>query len=243
MKISIVLSINGFAQFQLWKIPAYERRLCRSTRPLDHLLQCVHTNSWQRKRECGRHAQQFGSGVHLREYWDPAQAKIAICNCPFFRFQLDDLTAAEVYLNEAIQMARKYPEMFQTGIYHANLGLLYLRKSLLPQAQSSCSLARRMAKESDSPEGTKQANYCIDQIKAQMGWSLWYNCYSFIVGFVFILCINYTCFETVLHFISQTHQFALLLARCGTLTVQRTLGDQCFRPSSNLLDIIARIFE
>lgn len=85
------------------------------------------------------------------------------------RFQLDDFAAAEMYINEAIQLAKTYPEMFETGIYHANLGLLYLRKGLLPQARSSCSTARRMAKESNSADGIDQANYCIEQIKAMMG--------------------------------------------------------------------------
>lgn len=85
---------------------------------------------------------------------------------------MDDFAAAEMYINEAIQLARLHPEMFQTGIYHANLGLLYLRKGLLPQAQSSCAIARRMANESKSVDGIDQANYCIEQIKSVMGWSV-----------------------------------------------------------------------
>lgn len=76
--------------------------------------------------------------------------------------------AAEVYINGAIQSARKYPEMYQTGIYHANLGMLYLKKGMLAEARKNCSQARRMAKESNSDDGIDQADYCIEQIKAQM---------------------------------------------------------------------------
>lgn len=74
-----------------------------------------------------------------------------------------------MYINDAIKLARSYPEMYQTGIYHANLGMLYLKKGLLPEARKSCSQAQRMAEESNSADGVEQANYCIDQINAAMG--------------------------------------------------------------------------
>lgn len=156
--------------FQLWSIFASETEFCRSTNSFEYLVRCVHADSWHRGLARGRYVESFGSGVHTCELqrginYDISEHLIPYTiNC----FQLEDYAAAEMYINEAIHLARKYPEMYQTGIYHANLGMIYLKKGLLSEARSFCSQARLMAKESKSADGIDQANYCIEQIKATM---------------------------------------------------------------------------
>lgn len=61
----------------------------------------------------------------------------------------------------AIELAKLYPDLYETGIYQANYGFLLLKKGLLDEAKKVCSLAWRKAMNVDSKEGIKQADYCL----------------------------------------------------------------------------------
>lgn len=78
---------------------------------------------------------------------------------------MEEFNEAEKYINLAIAFARNYPELYESGIYHANQGLLYLRRGLEAQARKACSYALQRAEGSKHPEGVEQAKYCLEQIK------------------------------------------------------------------------------
>ena len=80
-------------------------------------------------------------------------------------FQLEDYISAEKYLKEAISLATQIPDMTETGVYQANLGLLYLHQGILDQARKFCSTAWHYGKEKNSPDTVAQADFCLDQIK------------------------------------------------------------------------------
>lgn len=77
---------------------------------------------------------------------------------------MEEFDAAVTYINEAIKLAQNYPKMYETGVYHANRGLIYFRKGLVEAARRSCSMAQGMATKSKSVDGLEQAKYCLDQI-------------------------------------------------------------------------------
>lgn len=54
--------------------------------------------------------------------------------------------------------------MLETGIYHANKGLISLKKGLIAEATKMCKHAERLAKQSKHPEGMEQVKYCLDEI-------------------------------------------------------------------------------
>lgn len=79
--------------------------------------------------------------------------------------QVDDLVGAEVYINEAIELSKQFPELIDSGIFQANQGMIFIRRGLLDQAKKTCSLAWRMAKNAKNEDGMEQADYCLKQLK------------------------------------------------------------------------------
>lgn len=65
--------------------------------------------------------------------------------------------------------SRNHPELYESGVYEANRGLVYLKKGLISQAQKSCENALRQAKRSQNPDGIEQSTFCLDEIKAATG--------------------------------------------------------------------------
>lgn len=51
------------------------------------------------------------------------------------------------------------------------MGMVYMNKGLLPQAQAFCAQARHLAKENNCADGLAQANYCMEQLKTVIGWT------------------------------------------------------------------------
>lgn len=80
-------------------------------------------------------------------------------------FQTNNLDEAEKYINEAIMLGSVFPEMYESGVYHANKGMIFLRKNLVDQASSMCKYAEKMANRSKDPDGHAQAKYCLEQIE------------------------------------------------------------------------------
>lgn len=75
------------------------------------------------------------------------------------------MEAAEEYLKTAIEYAKQIPDMVELGIFYANLGLVYMKKNLLKQAEEVCGLGWRLGKKHDSPTVVQQADYCLEQLK------------------------------------------------------------------------------
>lgn len=61
-------------------------------------------------------------------------------------------------------MVPRYPDLWETGIYHANKGLISLKKGILAEATKMCRHAQELSKNSKSPDGIEQAKYCLDEI-------------------------------------------------------------------------------
>lgn len=83
-----------------------------------------------------------------------------------FPFQLGELDAAEKYLNEAIELAKEFPDFVESAVFRANLGLVYLKKGLVEKAHEICTFTWRMGHQKNHAEVIEQSGYCLDQIKA-----------------------------------------------------------------------------
>lgn len=67
--------------------------------------------------------------------------------------QLNDFEGALYNIDEAILLASPYPELIDSGIYHANKALILLRKGLLSEAKLLCEHANTASKRSNDPDG------------------------------------------------------------------------------------------
>lgn len=95
---------------------------------------------------------------------------LLLCSFAFFNeilfcFQLDDTTNAKKYLEEALVLAKNFPDMIEAGVLKANLGLLYLHDGMLDKAKEVCSTAWREGKKQNFKDTMDQASYCLDEIK------------------------------------------------------------------------------
>lgn len=78
---------------------------------------------------------------------------------------MNDFDSADQFIDEAILLASAYPELMETGIYHANKALICLRKGLLDEAQRYCKHADQASRRSNDPDGKEQAKYCLEQVE------------------------------------------------------------------------------
>lgn len=81
---------------------------------------------------------------------------------------MNDITNAKKYLEEALTLAKDFPDMIEAGVLRANLGLLYLHDGMLDKAKEVCALAWREGKLKNFKETMEQASYCLDEIKKAM---------------------------------------------------------------------------
>ena len=79
--------------------------------------------------------------------------------------QVNDFDSAEQYIDEALVLASAYPELMETGIYHANKALICLRKGLLDDAKILCNHANKASQRSNDPDGKEQAKYCQEEVE------------------------------------------------------------------------------
>lgn len=62
-------------------------------------------------------------------------------------------------------MSKHFPELYESGVFQANRGLLFIKQGLLEEAKKMCTFAWRSAKNSESDDGIEQADYCLKQLK------------------------------------------------------------------------------
>ncbi|CAH1183678.1 unnamed protein product [Phaedon cochleariae] len=84
-------------------------------------------------------------------------------------FRAEDMVNAEKFLTEAIEIGKNLEDKSHLGVVHANLGLVLLQKGILAEAQKFCKEAWQLGKRHENIESMEQANYCLDQIKLNMG--------------------------------------------------------------------------
>lgn len=58
--------------------------------------------------------------------------------------------------------------MIETGIYHANKGLICMKKGLLEDAKKMCVHAEEKSQRSNDADGKEQAKYCMDEFEKAM---------------------------------------------------------------------------
>ncbi|XP_031623212.1 tetratricopeptide repeat protein 19 homolog, mitochondrial [Contarinia nasturtii] len=102
--------------------------------------------------------------LEVRERNDPDYINIVNDLAVAF-LHVNNLDDAEKYINEALRLASPYPEIYESGIYHANKALILLKKGLLDEAQRLCDHADKASRRINDPDGMEQAKYCMEQIK------------------------------------------------------------------------------
>lgn len=80
------------------------------------------------------------------------------------------MPAADAYIKETLRLAVKFPELYDTGIFQANHGMVLLAQGMLNEAQRVCSEAWRSAKRVNSTDGADQSDHCLQEVRrAQTG--------------------------------------------------------------------------
>uniref|UniRef100_A0A336LP89 CSON009544 protein n=1 Tax=Culicoides sonorensis TaxID=179676 RepID=A0A336LP89_CULSO len=93
--------------------------------------------------------------------------------------EMDDVAGAIENLKKVLELAKEIPKLTEIGIFHANLGLLYLKQSLLNEATEACKLGYRLGHQMENKDAMKQASYCLDRIKKYQNG---------VMLFIFALC-------------------------------------------------------
>lgn len=81
---------------------------------------------------------------------------------------MNDYDSALAYIDDAIVKASAYPDLLESGIYHANKGLICLKKGLIQIGEKFCQHAEKLSHRSDDPDGKAQAKYCMDEYQKFM---------------------------------------------------------------------------
>lgn len=81
---------------------------------------------------------------------------------------MKDYESAHKYIDEAIVLASAYPEIIESGIYHANKGLICIKEGLLEDAKKMCHHAEKASARSNHADGKEQAKYCLEEFQKAM---------------------------------------------------------------------------
>lgn len=84
-------------------------------------------------------------------------------------FRAEDYEAAEKFLKEAISVGKHLEDKSHLGVVHANLGLILLQRGVHNEAEKFCIEGRRLGKKHENAASLEQSNYCLDQIKMNLG--------------------------------------------------------------------------
>lgn len=80
-------------------------------------------------------------------------------------FQTKEFDTAEAYIEEALIVAVNYPELLETGIYHANKGLILLKRQFWSGAGLECKHAESLSKKSKNAYVSEKSKYCLEQVE------------------------------------------------------------------------------
>lgn len=79
--------------------------------------------------------------------------------------EMGDVAAAVDFLREAINLANEFPNMVEIGVFHANLGFLYLKQGLVNEALEACKFGRRLGLRFSHTDSVELADHCINELK------------------------------------------------------------------------------
>lgn len=82
--------------------------------------------------------------------------------------QLNDFDSALVYIDDALVKASAHPDLMESGVYHANKGLICMKKGLIQEGERFCQHAHRLSQRSNDEGGKEQAKYCMDEYEKFM---------------------------------------------------------------------------
>lgn len=106
----------------------------------------------------------YGVFLHFRDEVSDEGVQL-LNNIGVVYTELNELDLAEKFLLKAVDIAAQIPDFADTGVYHANLGLVYFKRGLYERARQFCSHAWKWGKRNKSEPSLTQATYCLDQIK------------------------------------------------------------------------------
>ncbi|XP_011506239.1 PREDICTED: tetratricopeptide repeat protein 19 homolog, mitochondrial, partial [Ceratosolen solmsi marchali] len=79
----------------------------------------------------------------------------------FMKGNLDD---ALHYLNKAVEIGEKLPNMDNVSSIHVNLGNVYMKKGLINEAKHSCLKGWKLSKKINNKELLEEANLCLKEV-------------------------------------------------------------------------------
>lgn len=84
-------------------------------------------------------------------------------------FRAEQYDRAETFLKEAISVGNRLEDKSHLGVVHANLGLIMLQKGVMKEAEKFCKEGWKLGNQHENTESIEQSNYCLDQIKQNLG--------------------------------------------------------------------------
>ncbi|GLG99763.1 Tetratricopeptide repeat protein 19 homolog, mitochondrial [Gryllus bimaculatus] len=69
------------------------------------------------------------------------------------------------YLNQAIDITKKIPDMEEAAAVYVNLGTVYMKRKMFEEAKQACKEGWRNAKQKNDKETLEEANLCLEELK------------------------------------------------------------------------------
>jgi len=96
---------------------------------------------------------------------DTEQSMLFLNDLGTTNWRAGDLDTAQRCFTEAADIGKNLEDRTHVGVIHANLGLVYLERGIIAQAEKYCKEAWHLGKKFENNESIMHANYCFDQIK------------------------------------------------------------------------------
>ncbi|KAB0797366.1 hypothetical protein PPYR_08360 [Photinus pyralis] len=97
------------------------------------------------------------------------QSMLLLNDIGISNWRTDNLADAEECLSKAASIGNNLGDKSHVGVINANLGLVYLQRGLVEQAAKYCNIGLELGNRHENAESISQANYCLEQIKLNIG--------------------------------------------------------------------------
>ncbi|KAK4880229.1 hypothetical protein RN001_008375 [Aquatica leii] len=111
---------------------------------------------------------------HLKEAYDVCsetegavteQSMLLLNDLGITHWRVGNMDTAIDCLKQAVAIGNDLEDKTHVGVVNANLGLIYLQKGIIEQAEKYCKLGLQLGNHHENAESISQANYCFEQIK------------------------------------------------------------------------------
>ncbi|KAF5298431.1 hypothetical protein FQR65_LT01209 [Abscondita terminalis] len=115
-----------------------------------------------------------GSLKHLQEAYNVCsitngavreQSMLLLNDLGITHWRAGNMDSATNCLKEAVSIGNSLDDKTHVGVINANLGLIYLQKGIIKEAEKFCKNALKLGNRHENEESISQANYCFEQIK------------------------------------------------------------------------------